>query len=75
MIRRNISEIHERNGKYYIAAKINIENGNRIEGQDVINQSNSFIDQGIIQGYDSKKEAYAASRKLINNLVANVRKK
>ena len=75
MIRRNVSQIQERNGKYYIAPTISFETGNTIKGQDVINQLDSFIDQDLIQGYDNKKAASSASRKLISNLVANVIKK
>ena len=75
MIRRNVSQIQERNGKYYIAPTINFETGNTIKGQDVINQLDSFIDQDLIQGYDNKKAASSDARELINNLVANVIKK
>lgn len=75
MIRRNVSQIQERNGKYYIAPTISFETGNTIKGQDVINQLDSFIDQDLIQGYDNKKAASSAARELISNLVANVRKK
>ena len=75
MIRRNVSQIQERNGKYYIAPTISFETGNTIKGQDVINQLDSFIDQDLIQGYDNKKAASSASRELISNLVANVIKK
>ena len=75
MIRRNVSQIQERNGKYYIAPTISFETGNTIKGQDVINQLDSFIDQDLIQGYDNKKAASSDARELINNLVANVIKK
>jgi len=75
MIRRNVSQIQERNGKYYIAPTISFETGNTIKGQDVINQLDSFIDQDLIQGYDNKKAASSAARELISNLVADVRKK
>ena len=39
------------------------------------NQLDSFIDQGLIQGYDNKKAASSDARELINNLVASVIKK
>ena len=73
-IRRNVSQIQEINGQYYIAPTIDFNTGEQIEGQAVINQLNSFIDEGVVRGYDSKRTANKQARLLIENLIQEQRK-
>tara|TARA_R100000315_G_scaffold45387_1_gene20521 strand:+ start:419 stop:1015 length:597 start_codon:yes stop_codon:yes gene_type:complete len=73
-IKRNLSQIQEINGQYYIAPTIDFNTGEQIEGQAVINQLNSFIDEGVVRGYDSKRTANKQARLLIENLIQEQRK-
>ena len=73
-IKRSLSQIQEINGQYYIAPTIDFNTGELIEGQAVINQLNSFIDEGVVRGYDSKRTANKQARLLIENLIQEQRK-
>ena len=71
-IRRNVSQIQEVDGQYYIAPTIDFNTGEQIKGDAVTNQLNSFISEGLVQGYSSKKAASQDARLLIGNLVKEV---
>tara|TARA_R100000655_G_scaffold10142_1_gene24688 strand:- start:159 stop:755 length:597 start_codon:yes stop_codon:yes gene_type:complete len=66
------SSVGKYNDKYYIVPTRSDETGEKLRGDDRLNQILPLIEEGSIQGYKDKQAAEADRTKLIKNLFSTV---